>query len=822
MAACFYGLGLTLPAPPTRAPRFCGEFSLRGKTLNVPAARNSRPTLQYALLAIVFAIAGTFFAHHLWYMAELLKNDAYAASDVFSIPLNSARISDVTAEAKAAGLLPGDTVLAINGQPYHGVADKNRVLEYAHPGDLLTLAIERGASVSASHRQTVRFALPGRESKSDLKWVAVALGILLPTSCFLLGFAVAALRPRDPLAWLLLGLMLGFASFLNIGSEFTDGATFSNVASIFKSISQHSWFLWIFLLGIYFPTRIPLDRRFPWIKWLLIVPLALRVVLQTVSYVGLLNDYSFAARLPHSWKVANRMVSIYPVLAAIALFFILIGVKYFTARAPDARRRLRLLYAGAFFSIVPTLALIVAGSFTGKNIDDFPFWIEVPPLLLLLLFPATLAYLIIVHKVMDVRVVIRQGLQYALARRGVKVLQSAITAALAIGITIYISRHHPSALQILAVIAVAVFLRFGLRKLMARLALWIDRRFFREAYNAELLLGELSYDVRNIVETRPLLETVASRISEALHVPQTAVLLHSSGPFQPAYALGYAAPEALSAFPRGGAAQHLLASKSAARVYLDDPNNWVNTEPEVSGEERRGLAHLHSELLLPLVLKDRMLGFISLSQKRSEEAYSGTDLHLLNSVASQTALALENSRLTGEIAQEVAHRERLAQEMEIAREVQEHLLPQSLPAVAGAEIAGSFRPAQGVGGDYYDFLELPNGKLGIAIGDVSGKGVSAALVMANLQASLRSQSLASEAAAAASAAVVGVPAQSRAILAKQEPYASQLAVMVTRINRLIYQSSAASRYATFFFAEFDPRTRVLDYVNAGHNPPLLL
>ncbi len=91
------------------------------------------------------------------------------------------------------------------------------------------------------------------------------------------------------------------------------------------------------------------------------------------------------------------------------------------------------------------------------------------------------------------------------------------------------------------------------------------------------------------------------------------------------------------------------------------------------------------------------------------------------------------------IADEVAQRERLNREVEIAREVQERLFPQTLPPIAGIEYAGACRPALGVGGDYYDFLALPGGQLGIAIGDVSGKGIAAAFTMASLQASLRGE-----------------------------------------------------------------------------------
>src|SRR5215475_5123264 len=145
--------------------------------------------------------------------------------------------------------------------------------------------------------------------------------------------------------------------------------------------------------------------------------------------------------------------------------------------------------------------------------------------------------------------------------------------------------------------------------------------------------------------------------------------------------------------------------------------------------------------------------------------------------AAQTALAQEVARLTTAIGREMAQRERLNREMEIAREVQEHLFPQRMPPVAGLDYCGHCRPAREVGGDYYDFIELPEGKLGIAIGDVSGKGVGAALMMASLEASLR-----------ALAPVLQDPAE-----------------LMGTVNNLVCQASASNRYATLFYALYDPQ-----------------
>ena len=161
---------------------------------------------------------------------------------------------------------------------------------------------------------------------------------------------------------------------------------------------------------------------------------------------------------------------------------------------------------------------------------------------------------------------------------------------------------------------------------------------------------------------------------------------------------------------------------------------------------------------------------------------------------SSRELILENSRLAARIAAEVAHRVERNHELDSAREVQQRLFPQAYPPIAGLDYAGACRPARGVGGDYYDFIRLSDTELGIAIGDVSGKGISAALLMATLRAYLHVQT------------------QGRV---------TDLAGVMMSLNRLVYESSSANRYASFFYAQYDSSTRVLEYVNAGHNPPLI-
>src|SRR5262249_17364785 len=139
-------------------------------------------------------------------------------------------------------------------------------------------------------------------------------------------------------------------------------------------------------------------------------------------------------------------------------------------------------------------------------------------------------------------------------------------------------------------------------------------------------------------------------------------------------------------------------------------------------------------------------------------------------------------------------RERINREIEIAREVQERLFPQNLPKIDGLDYAGYCRPASGVGGDYYDFLSLPDGRLGIAIGDVSGKGIPAALLMASLRASLRGQT------------IQGF---------------SGLSSLMPKLNKPFKKISPSTRSATFFYAKNKALPPTLTYGKAAPTPPLV-
>ncbi len=197
------------------------------------------------------------------------------------------------------------------------------------------------------------------------------------------------------------------------------------------------------------------------------------------------------------------------------------------------------------------------------------------------------------------------------------------------------------------------------------------------------------------------------------------------------------------------------------------------------------------KLAVPLVSQHELIGLINLGPRLSEQEYSSDDRRLLNDLSSQAAPLVRVAQLIRQQQIEARKRERLEQELRVARIIQQTLLPKELPDLPGWRVAVHWQPAQAVGGDFYDFLELPDGRLALIVGDVTDKGVPAALVMASTRTILRA-------------------AAERLI---------SPGVVLERANDAIYPDMPAKMFVTCLYAVLDPASGQLQYANAGHNLP---
>ena len=197
------------------------------------------------------------------------------------------------------------------------------------------------------------------------------------------------------------------------------------------------------------------------------------------------------------------------------------------------------------------------------------------------------------------------------------------------------------------------------------------------------------------------------------------------------------------------------------------------------------------KVVMPLVSQGELIGVLNLGGRLSGQEYSTDDHKLLEDLAGQAAPAVRVAQLVRQQQGEAQERERIEQELRIARIIQQTLLPRELPSVPGWQVAAHYQPAREVGGDFYDFLDLPGGRMGLVVGDVTDKGVPAALVMATTRAILRSAA---------------------------ERHLAPSTVLET-VNELLHPDIPQRMFVTCLYAVLDPKAGKLKYANAGHDLP---
>jgi sigma-B regulation protein RsbU (phosphoserine phosphatase) len=349
----------------------------------------------------------------------------------------------------------------------------------------------------------------------------------------------------------------------------------------------------------------------------------------------------------------------------------------------------------------------------------------------------------------------------------------------------------------------------------------IQHYFSPVSYDERRILSDLGQEARKATDTDHLFSLIVGRIGDALRAEDVSIFVRdeTTGNYllRVSSSQGTAqqvsvdlktevsqALESLTLPPDAFVVSRLRSLTLPLEIGPADFEAWERflafatpAQRTARQQEQQVLTQIKTRLLMAIRSKDQLVGFMSLGQCRVRHEYDATDKEMLMSVSSQLALVIENSRLTERMVAD----ERLRRELALAAEVQRRLLPAHAPVNLSIDLMGFCQPARGVGGDYYDFIEIDQRQLGIAIADVAGKGISAALLMSTVQATLRS------------------------LLSGQIEHPQtddSLAHMVTTLNRLLHNITGGASYVTFFFAYFDKYTKQLTYVNAGHNPPILL
>ncbi len=315
-------------------------------------------------------------------------------------------------------------------------------------------------------------------------------------------------------------------------------------------------------------------------------------------------------------------------------------------------------------------------------------------------------------------------------------------------------------------------------------ALQKENQYLKHAVDELSFLNELSRAIGSMFNSEEIMQTIIKKSIRAIKAEQGVVILVvSEGDIEmktlvrSMVSYGSHKPYSLDQSLLGW--MHL----NKKPISINDPKN----DTRFSGFQLD--KSIKSVACVPLLVKSELTGILSVFNKKGGMAFTDDDLRLLYIIASHSAQIVENARLYEE---EQAHL-KLKEETRLAREIQINLLPESNPAVGGYDIAGKSIPALSVGGDYYDFIPIDDDNIAVCLGDISGKGMPSALLMSNLQATVRGQTL-----------ISGSPKD-----------------CIDRSNRLLFRSTDTDKFATLFYGILNLGKNEFYYTNAGHNPPML-
>jgi serine phosphatase RsbU (regulator of sigma subunit) len=671
-----------------------------------------------------------------------------------------------------SGLFPveGDTITSLGDEPLTQARWRS---VFGRP-----IPIDTVIQIKVSGEQGVHdYTLQARPERSGSVMLLISIDVLRFLIAF--GFMGVGLwaffsqpnsMPVRVFAWFCFSMTSTMIAGVNIMSGFYSTLKIPGLDEIRQALGMlalGSLIFWLHL-QLVFPTVLDfVKRNGKWIYPVIYLPWAMAIAVAILSLVGWID--STIAEIVASAAVV-------PIFIWGAIGFVILGRRFVKSSDRVEKRQLKLVLWGTALGLGGFLILLILLNVFNewfKGNQMLTLGMIVFGFMLLLLTPISYAYAFGRYRLLEVQGKIRRGTRY--------LITSALAFVILFGAAYLFIRNMLTANSALGALLL-VFFAFGIGRLSSRMNKFLEARFYPERQQLRSKLQTALELSTSFGDCKQFWSNISEHLRESLNVATVYPVL--AGDNGGTFALRD--HEATPFLPTSDFVSRLKQERRA--VFVDEL--VASGKSQLSDDEYRWLSGNNVALILPLVTQQRMAGFLAFGYKTEQEDYVPEEVSVLTTIAPQVAMASENMRL---IEENVVKR-RLEEQMQMARRIQEGFLPSVLPETIGLEVATHNRFSLEVAGDYFDVMTMPDGESLIAIADVSGKGAGAALLMANLQASLRT------------AMEVGVP----------------LTRAIAQVNNLIFRNTPPEQYITFVAVLYDPRTSILRYVNAGHNPPLLI
>ncbi len=447
---------------------------------------------------------------------------------------------------------------------------------------------------------------------------------------------------------------------------------------------------------------------------------------------------------------------------------------------PIQRTKMAVILLGLLGGLAPFLTAIILGNVNPESVAPHVQYLAFS----LLLVPASFALAIMRYGALDRAFVVRISLVYGLLTLFMLLMYFLVV----VGIGYFLGRifqvdSYPVLVPIMAASGLAIL---PMRRVIQG---WIDQAFYPSRRANRRAIADLAHRLTGMIDAQEVIQTLGAQLGR-LYRPRTLGLYLRSGGekelFQPRLLTGW--EDSLSEGLAVDSALAMILNRFRRPVFVEEIEGTLLTDESDHGSLGL-LTRLQASLLVPMVSGNRLLGFLAFGPKGSNDLYSQEDIANLHSLAMQAASVIESRQLY----QESLGRKRLETELQVARDLQRKLLPEGSLVDPCFVITGRNEPCRMVGGDYFDYFQREDGTLGVAIADVAGKGIPAALQMTSLQYAFRQ-------------------------LAGQETSAREV---IRKLNGAVTSLVSGGGFVCFFFGIWDPGSGWFNYCNAGMDPPVL-
>ncbi|MFH1845608.1 MAG: SpoIIE family protein phosphatase [bacterium] len=678
-------------------------------------------------------------------------------------------------------LQPNDRIVGIGNMIVRSPQNAASLLRKQQVGSTVDYLVERTGEMLVLPVHLTPFRAVDRSFVSNIVLTVVYL---------MIGFVVYLRSRNNQSAQLFFWLCLAFAVFFmtnqNRSSYFWGDIITQNGGALARYFLP-ALFLHFFLV---FPEKKLVLTRHPFIEPIL-------YLLPAMFYVQFSLDQFFGERGASISITDWIILNIYFSCGLIALLH-----NYFSYQDPLQKERVRILTIGTLTGVVPFLIIKVGLEelIPGPTVNTLG-------MLPLLAIPVSFGYCIARYRIMQIEVLLKRSLVYSLLTGTVLISYLALILGLG-SLVLQLSGPTNQLVSVGATLAIAAVLwpaRTQIQKL-------VDQKFFRTRQDLGAVVQEFSKEIPQLIQLDTLLQRVGERLCQTLDLPALGIylrvnrdgLLHWQLAHQAARGGDGGRPDLPE---RDGYPEEINLSATLKLIERRNEPFWVEAHRTGKTDQHRAitreqaeLAKRHHEqeylltagisLLVPLTTQGQLVGLFALPTKAGDDAYRLQELELLTIVAGQMALQVENSRL---LVEEVT-KQKLEEEMAMARTIQSRLLPREIPEIPGVELDAINISSRQVSGDYYDMIRREDGCLGIVISDVSGKGMPASLLASSLQAAMRAQC----------------------------DTGASPGTVLKRVNRQLHDNTDPQHFATLFLAVYHPEDRGLQYSSGGHNPPILL